>query len=76
MSDHVKQMHLAALIQEYKPPRDIPLVIDTDWVIMAKNEDTLEPLRQSRLGNWQKLPLYFGMKPWTDDFTNIISIWK
>jgi len=43
---------------------------------MAKQAETLEPLRLSRLGNWQKMPLYFDMKPWTDDFTNIVSIWK
>ena len=76
LSDHAKQLHLAALIQEFKPQKEIPLIVATDWVVMAKTPETLEPLRQSRLGNWQKLPLYFDMKPWTDDFTNIISIWK
>ncbi|MCK5122086.1 MAG: fused MFS/spermidine synthase [Methylococcales bacterium] len=76
MSDHVSHLKLSALIQEFKPQKDIPLVIATDWVVMAKNAETLTPLRQSRLGNWQKLPLYFDMKPWTDDFTNIIGIWK
>jgi hypothetical protein len=64
------------LIQEFKPQKEIPLVIATDWVVMAKQAETLKPLSQSRLGNWQKLPLYFDMKPWTDDFTNIIEIWK
>jgi hypothetical protein len=43
---------------------------------MAKNPETLAPLSLSRLGNWQKMPLYFDMNPWTDDFTNIVSIWK
>ncbi len=76
ISDHAKQMKLSALIQEFKPQKKIPLVIATDWVVMAKKAETLAPLRQSRLGNWQKLPLYFDMKPWTDDFTNIIGIWK
>ncbi len=76
ISDHVKHLKLAALIQEFKPQKEIPLVIATDWVVMAKKAETLEPLRQSRLGNWQKLPLYFDIKPWTDDFTNIIGIWK
>lgn len=76
ISDHVKYLNLSALIQEFKPQSDKPLVIATDWVIMAKKAETLAPLRQSRLGNWQKLPLYFDMKPWTDDFTNIIGIWK
>ena len=76
ISDHVSHFKLAALIQEFKPQKEIPLVIATDWVVMAKKAETLKPLSQSRLGNWQKLPLYFDMKPWTDDFTNIIEIWK
>ena len=76
ISDHVNHFKLSALIQEFKPKKEIPLVIATDWVVMAKHAETLEPLRQSQLGNWQKLPLFFDMKPWTDDFTNIIGIWK
>jgi hypothetical protein len=76
ISDHVKYLKLSALIQEFKPQKEMPLVIATDWVVMAKKAETLTPLRQSRLGSWQKLPLYFDMKPWTDDFTNIIGIWK
>jgi spermidine synthase len=76
LSDHARQLHLAAMIQEFKPPQAIPLVVATDWVVMANRAETLEPLRLSRLGSWQKLPLYFDVKPWTDDFTNIVSIWK
>jgi len=76
LSDHAKQLKFAALIQEFKPQKEIPLVVATDWVAMAKTAETLNTLKQSRLGNWQKLPLYFNMKPWTDDFTNILSIWK
>jgi len=76
LSINAEALHLAALIQEFKPQQDIPLVVATDWVVMAKQAETLEPLRLSRLGNWQKMPLYFDMKPWTDDFTNIVSIWK
>jgi len=76
ISDHVSHLKISALIQEFKPQKEIPLVIATDWVVMAKQAKTLAPLRKTRLGNWQKLPLYFDMKPWTDDFTNIIGIWK
>ena len=76
ISDHVNYLKLSALIQEFKPKQDIPLVIATDWVVMAKQDETLAPLLKSQLGHWQKLPLYFDMKPWTDDFTNIIGIWK
>lgn len=76
LSDHAKQLKLAALIQEFKPSGDIPLVVATDWVVMAQKPETLEPLRTSSIGRWQKLPLTFGLKSWTDDFTNIVTIWK
>ncbi len=76
ISDHANYFKLSALIQEFKPKNEIPLVIATDWVVMAKQTETLMPLLQSQLGSWQKLPLFFDMKPWTDDFTNIIGIWK
>lgn len=76
LSINAEALHLASLIQEFKPQQDIPLVVATDWVVMAKDPKTLEPLRLSRLGSWQKMPLYFDMKPWTDDFTNIVGIWK
>lgn len=76
ISDHAKNMQFAALIQEFKPQTDKPLVIATDWVVMANNATTLQALKQSRLGQWQHMPLYFDMTTWTDDFTNIITIWK
>ncbi len=76
LSIHAEHMNLAALIQEYKPQNPPPLVVATDWVVMSKNADTLAPLSLSQLGNWEKMPLYFDMKPWTDDFTNIVTIWK
>ena len=76
LSIHAEHLHLSALIQEFKPQQDMPLVVATDWVVMAKNPEILAPLSLSRLGKWQKLPLYFDMKPWTDDFTNIVKIWK
>ncbi len=76
LSIHAEHLHFAALIEEFKPQQEIPLVVATDWVVMAKHAETLDPLRLSSLGNWQKLPLYFDMKPWTDDFTNIVRIWK
>ena len=77
LADHAQHLKLAALIQEYKPPKDaIPLIVATDWVVMAKNPERLWALQQSRLGAWRKLPLVFDMKSWTDDFTNIVEIWK
>ena len=76
LADHAEQLQLAGLIQEFKPSGDIPLVVATDWVVMAKKPETLRPLRESQLGSWQKLPLTFNARSWTDDFTNIASIWK
>ncbi len=76
LSIHAEHLHFSALIQEFTPPQNLPLVVATDWVVMAKKPETLAPLSVSRLGNWQKMPLYFDMKPWTDDFTNIVRIWK
>lgn len=76
ISDHTNHLNLAALIQEFKPKQEMPLVIATDWVVMAKQAKTLAPLQSQNTGQWQKLPLYFNLKPWTDDFTNIIEIWK
>ena len=76
LSIHAEHLHLSALIQEFKPQQELPLVVATDWVVMAKNPETLAPLSLSLIGNWQKMPLYFDMNPWTDDFTNIVSIWK
>ncbi len=76
LSINAEALHLASLIQEFEPPQEMPLVVATDWVVMAKQAETMEPLRLSLLGSWKKLPLYFDMQPWTDDFTNIVSIWK
>jgi hypothetical protein len=76
LSIHAEQAHFAALIQEFKAPENMPLVVDTDWVVMAKQSETLAPLTLSLLGTWQTMPLYFDMRPWTDDYTNIVKIWK
>ncbi|MGZ5000577.1 MAG: spermidine synthase [Methylomonas sp.] len=75
-ANHADNMHFAALLQEFKPDPDIPLVVATDWVVISKHPERLQRLQQSRLGHWQKLPLSFGLQPWTDDFTHIIGIWK
>ncbi|MDO9104648.1 MAG: fused MFS/spermidine synthase [Methylovulum sp.] len=76
LSIHAEHLHLAALIQEFNPEQELPLVVATDWIVIANKPETLEPLVVNQRGNWQKMPLYFDMKPWTDDFTNIVSIWK
>ena len=76
LADHVNSLHLSGLLQEFSPETELPLIVATDWVVISKNPERLQKLQQSRLGHWQKLPLTFGLKPWTDDFTHIIGIWK
>ncbi|MCK9604861.1 MAG: fused MFS/spermidine synthase [Methylomonas sp.] len=76
LADHAENLHLSGLLQEFSPESPAPLVVATDWVVIAKQPQRLDRLRQSRLGHWQKLPLTFDLQPWTDDFTNIIGIWK
>lgn len=76
LADHLETLQLSGLLQEFKPENEVPLVVATDWVVISKQPQRLERLRQSRIGHWQKLPLSFGLQPWTDDFTHIIGIWK
>lgn len=76
LSSHASYFKAAALLQEFKPHDKQPLVTDADWVVMAKTAQPLHKLQQSGAGKWQQLPLYFAAKPWTDDFTTIIGIWR
>jgi len=76
LSDHASQLNYAALIQEFKPKTPAPLVVATDWFVFANNEKNLASLYQNGLGRWQKPALYFDMQHWTDDFTNVVGIWK
>jgi len=76
LSIHAEHLHLAALIQEFQPQQDFPLIAATDWVVLANNTDVFKPLTDNNAGQWQTLPLYFDMQPWTDDYSNIVKIWK
>ena len=51
------------------PARDVSSL----WVVLAKNEKSLEPL--ARLGPWKPLPQGSGkLYRWTDDYTNLLGI--
>lgn len=76
LANHVNNQHYYALLQQFKPIVDLPLVSAADWVVISKQAEPLVVLQQSRLGHWQKLPLTFGLQPWTDDFTHIVGYWK
>jgi hypothetical protein len=64
------------LAQQFYPVEEKPQITRADWVIMARNESLLKPLKQKTSGNWKTLPLDLRLKPWTDDFTNVFSVWK
>jgi len=44
------------------------------WVVMARNSSYLEPLRKDL--NWRALRAIPGPRVWTDDFSNIVSIFR
>jgi spermidine synthase len=44
------------------------------WVVMARQSSDLEVLRS--YPGWRALPAVLGMRVWTDDFSNIVSILK
>ncbi len=69
-------MKYSLLAQQFYPAEEKPQITRADWVIMARNETLLQPLKQNTSGNWKTLPLDLHMKPWTDDFTNIFDVWK
>ncbi len=69
-------MKYSLLAQQFQPVEDKPQITSADWVVMARNEALLQPLKNNTTGNWKTLPLDLHMKPWTDDFTNIFDVWK
>lgn len=69
-------MKYSLLAQQFYPVEEKPQITRADWVIMARNETLLKPLKQKTSGNWKTLPLDLRLKPWTDDFTNVFSVWK
>ncbi|MGZ5054906.1 MAG: fused MFS/spermidine synthase [Methylobacter sp.] len=76
LADHVNHFHFAALFQKFKPEIDVPLVVATDWVVMSKQHELLLRLLQNGAGQWRKLPSPSDLRPWTDDFTQVVGIWK
>ncbi|MGR8934884.1 MAG: fused MFS/spermidine synthase [Gammaproteobacteria bacterium] len=74
LSAHAATLGLAHLIQEFRTERKSPLSYSSDWVVLSKRPSALQPLLQSRLGAWKRLPAYPGMQAWTDDFSSIASV--
>jgi len=61
----VKDLGLTALWQTHEI---------SDWAIVAPNEDALAFLREDE--RWQPLVAMSGVRPWTDDFSDVVSVIK
>jgi hypothetical protein len=46
----------------------------SEWVILAREEADLAPISGDQ--RWERLPLEGNPQPWTDDFSNILSVLK
>lgn len=68
-------MKYSLLAQQFFPKQDKPQITRADWVVIARDKNLLQPLKQSS-GTWKTLPIDLHMKPWTDDFSNIFDVWK
>ncbi|WP_233144626.1 spermidine synthase [Methyloprofundus sedimenti] len=77
LSNHAQNLGLIALIKEFRPQQNIPLVYRSDWFILARNKDILKPLLSDKsASNWQFPSQHPNIVAWTDDFTSIMTAWK
>jgi hypothetical protein len=51
-----------------------PGKLSSTWVVVARREELLAPFAASP--RWQKLPEPADRRPWTDDYSNIIAIFR
>lgn len=52
------------------PSNDVPFVMDTTWVVLARSPEAMARLTANSDG-WQRLDAPNG-RPWTDDYTNLL----
>jgi hypothetical protein len=45
---------------------------ESSWVVLARDKADLGTLVDNP--RWQALPAYLGVEPWTDDYSNILSV--
>jgi spermidine synthase len=76
LADHAQNMELIVLLQEYRPAKKNPLVYKSDWAVLARNAQALQPLLEAQSAAWKKIEADPNMQTWTDDFTSLVSIWK
>lgn len=51
-----------------------PLKEPSDWMIISKNQDLLNRLKNNK--NWQEVPSPDNIKIWTDDYCDLLSVLK
>lgn len=74
LSALVRETGVAALTQYHKPGKDAsPYATQSEWVVIAEREQDLALLRKS--GNWKKLPKS-DLRPWSDNYSNIIGVFR
>ena len=68
----VRDAGMASLIQKHSPDSTAPKhVVTSEWVAVAERPADLSALRGS--GKWKALPKT-NLRPWTDDYSNIIPV--
>ena len=69
--------HLAGLLQEDRSLSDAERAARkcaSDWVVMARRSSAMGSLVEDP--RWRSLPSQPGARLWTDDFSNILSVFK
>jgi SAM-dependent methyltransferase len=66
--------HLAGRAQFSSQRTDDFSRTPSEWVILAREEADLAPISGDQ--RWERLPLEGNPQPWTDDFSNILSVLK
>ncbi|MEO0392954.1 MAG: fused MFS/spermidine synthase [Pseudomonadota bacterium] len=65
------ELRITALIKSYVPSRDDTLALSTQMVVMTRNTETIEKLRNQ---GWAKLPRTRPVRLWTDQYSNLLSV--
>jgi hypothetical protein len=64
--------HLVAVVNTDDAPATDDGKLPSSWVALARTSEQLGALRNDSL--WQPLPPEPGMRLWTDDYSNILSV--
>ncbi len=68
----VSEAQMAALLLKHKPDEKAPKhAVPSNWVAVAEQAADLSMLQGPR--DWQELPAV-DLRPWTDDYSNIIDV--